>query len=29
LIRVKRALGWPKDLDTIAELAAIKEEQDG
>ena len=28
LIQVKRALGRPKDLDAIAELEAIKEEQD-
>jgi hypothetical protein len=29
LIEVKRALGRPKDLDAIAELEAIKEEQEG
>ena len=29
LIQVKRALGRPKDLDAIAELEAINEEQDG
>ena len=27
LIQVKRALGRPKDLDAIAELEAINEEQ--
>jgi hypothetical protein len=29
LIQVKRALGRPKDLDAIAELEAINEEQQG
>jgi hypothetical protein len=29
LIQVKRALGRPKDLDAIAELEAINEEQEG
>ena len=28
LIRVKRAAGRPKDLEAIAELEAIREEQD-
>lgn len=28
LIRVKRAAGWPKDLEVIAELEILKEEID-
>jgi hypothetical protein len=29
LIRAKRAAGWPKDFEAIAELEAIEEESRG